>query len=188
MSDFFKDSKFETEMINLHRFNLENSNGDKLYVGIREGHPRITVFTDNEDKSKSTVEKMITAPFIFTEFSMMLNLIKQVLTQQQTEFKVDSLYDWLDGEKIDGKVVRATTRIFKDTDDVFKIGISSPKHKEAVFNLLPSDWFKFYKDGSEINKEKLSLIFANAWVNNLESVLNLIHADFSTRKFKKSLK
>jgi len=174
--------KKTVSLIKFMKFGLTTSVGEddfgRLEWSIREGFPRITVYTTNKKGEDGRIgyEAIITAPFDFvTFFSFFKKIRKVIISDGKAECKIDCLnyrYD-ANNERTNEKYVQATVGVFKDDHGKIFIYVHATDKSQLTFEIRPRPFFNHYdeegnlvKDIRVINKE-----YALSYISVIEKLM-----------------
>lgn len=171
--------KKEVKRIHLLRLSLRKPlpNDDYAVLGwaVREGYPRIQVFTSKNIKKEdgsTDYDKIVIAPFTYPILFTFIDSLEKLVTENSDRVSQITCYNnkFVDNKRTDEIEEQATVRFVRSQEGVINIGIKV-KDKYMYFPLFPdTKWHKFYnKDGEEItDKKTLSNLFATAYVSLLK--------------------
>ena len=138
----------------------------KLVWGIRNGYPRITVFTnDPNDKGPGIVNSVISAPVDMATMHIFLTLLEQIATgPNDIKNKVDCFtLKWVDGQRTDERILLSEIWIGKDSEGMVWISLIAPARPKIKFTYRVSDWHGIYKtDGVQMTEAEGSTLAALA--------------------------
>ncbi len=167
------DQAARPKIISLERYSLfaSSTGGNsraKLVWGIRDGNPRIAVFTnDPTDTVKSGV---ISAPMDPITFYTFIEMLKRAATASgETKYKLDCFTTRRDesGAAIE-KVLLSEVYMGKDSDGCVWMSVVEGSRPKIKFIFTISDYHKLYKtDGTELTKAEYSTVVALATINSI---------------------
>lgn len=164
------------------KIQLEDGSYDSaaLTWSVRNGYPRITVWTSDKAYNKTT-KKMdfkytITAPFDYVNIGIFIDYIRAIVNaDSNTTYKVNCYnVKYENNVKTNEVFLQATAIVGKDSEGVIYLALKEEGKRSIKFELLPdSKWFKFFdKDNNEItNKSILSKMYT---INYVRVVSNLL--------------
>jgi hypothetical protein len=144
----------------------------QLTWSIRNGYPRITVFTDKSkvrDNDKFDYNTLIIAPFDYANMLVLLNKAEEVIDGPKDKSKQVACYDtkFQDGVRTNEVYLKATVEIGKDSDGVIYMAVLSDGKKKIKFIITPKDdskWHKFSENGDVVlDKGIISATYAKAY-------------------------
>lgn len=147
-----------------------------LLWGMREGYPRMTVFTDNEiKKGDGTMDydKMIIAPFTVNKLGATIDLFREVLKEDKNDYEeIDCVYPKIEnGVKSETeKVIRAKVRFGIDTKGICYFYIENSAGIKIKFNIAEDGWHVFRKGKGAVDNRTasdLSKRYAKAYLDLL---------------------
>ena len=157
--------KLPTQIIKFTPLTLRKDYDDGDYGlltwSVRNGYPRITVFTQNKNKqSQGGTQKeafdyntMITAPFDYTTMASFLSLMETVINgDPDTKYQM-ACYNtkYVNGERTNEMHLQSTVTIGKDKDGIVYLAVIDGEKRKIKFDITLGDWHKLY-----INNELVS--------------------------------
>ena len=175
----------KVKMVSLSSLNInvDFGSGDGKYAqltwGIRNGYPRLTVFTDSGgDKNvKFDYDSMITAPFDYISMGVMVDQFVLLIDAPNGTKSQIGCYNpkFVDGQKTNEIALQATVEIGKDAAGVMYIAVLATGKKRVKFDIKPKDnskWHKFYKGDDLITDPgELSKIYARSYIEQARRLL-----------------
>ena len=149
----------------------------RMVFGIRDGNPRITVFTNDPADTTEKTRGMISAPMDGVTFMGFLNLIKKVAaTQGESSFSVDCLTSVRDDSgKITDKILLCKAYVGKDSEGNVFLSLIADGRPRIKFPLAISSYHSFNKaDGTQLTAAEASTIAATA----LSEILTTLYKAF----------
>ena len=167
----------KVKRINLLRLSLRKELKDDdhavLSWGVRDGYPRIHVYTSkNIKKEDGTIDygKLIIAPFTYPLVCVLIDSLGKALLDDDN-FSIKCYNNkFVDNKRTDEIEEQAEVKVVRSQECVLHIGFKK-NGSCYYFPLFPDlKWHKFYdKDGKEItDKRKLSNMMVRAYVNLLK--------------------
>lgn len=141
----------------------------KLVWSVRDGHPRISVFTN--DPKDTTNKGIISAPMNPETFYTFLDLIESsVKADGEIIYKIECLTAKRDAEgkvNYNDKVHVSDAYAGKDANGMVWISLVVPNtnRPKIKFNFKISDYHKIYKGGVPLTESEASCVQATATVN-----------------------
>lgn len=129
----------------------------RLTWGIRDGNPRITVFTGQMTENK--MDGILTAAMDAVTFDMFVDFFTEILeTPEKAKGKLECLgRRYVDNQPTQDRVLKSTLYFGKDEEGIAWISVHVEGRPEIVFKFGVSDWHKFYKgDGTLMNPSEVS--------------------------------
>lgn len=178
------------------RKELDNDDYASLTWNVRDGYPRIQVFTTKNFKKEdgtNDYDKLIIAPFTYPVLYTLITAIERaagVMTFQVDDVPVTRIecYNtkFIDGKRTNDVVKQAEVIIAKSQAGVIELGVKNDK-ASVYFPLLPNTkWHKFYTtEGTPIlDNRVLSKIQTAAYARLLrETFANvLLNEEIETEK------
>lgn len=172
------EEKKEVKRIQLLRLSLRkplpNDDYSVLSWGVRDGYPRIQVFTSKNIKKEdgtTDYDKLVIAPFTYPILFTFIDSLEKLVTENSDRVSQIVCYNnkFVDNKRTEEIEEQAAVRLVRSQEGVINIGVKT-KDKYIYFPLFPDiKWHKFYnKDGEEItDKKTLSNIFTSAYVSLL---------------------
>lgn len=164
MSDTSSNQVKKPKLFNLDAFALytpvENNQRASLQWAIRDGYPRITVFT--RIKSDNDGKGFINAPFDIFTFIALLDKIEQTAKSPGPSKSMVTCKHWPRDEtgKITGDL-EVTSEVWfgKNDDGVVWISVTAPNKPKIVFEFLLSNYHEFKNSkGEPISKSEGSML------------------------------
>jgi len=147
-----------------------------LNYAIRNGYPRITVFTSNKNKEEAfDYNTMINATFSLTQFLMFVDEIRDIVeANKDTSASVDCFNaKFVNGVKTNDVELQATAIVGKDKDGIIYLAVTSEGKRKVRFDLLPTEWNKYSKNKEELSKEELSKRFTKAYIRAIDLLFGI---------------
>lgn len=158
------------------RKNYEDESNDYglLQWSIRNGYPRISIFTTSKKSDHTGFDygTLITAPFDYITLGVLFDKFKEIIDSPVDTKYVINCYnaEFKNGEKTGKDILQSRVVIGKDKSGIIYISVVEEEKKKIKFDLLPSDrWFKFFDNtGAEItDKAELSKVYAKSYLRTL---------------------
>ncbi len=158
------------------RKNYEDESNDYglLQWSIRNGYPRISIFTTSKKSDHIGFDygTLITAPFDYITLGVLFDKFKEIIDSPVDTKHVINCYnaEFKNGEKTGKDILQSRVAIGKDKGGIVYISVVEEEKKKIKFDLLPSDrWFKFFDNtGAEItDKAELSKVYAKSYLRTL---------------------
>lgn len=140
----------------------------KLVWGVRDGNPRIAVFTN--DPADTTLNGVISAPMDPVTFYTYIELLKKAAAAtSEIKYKLDCFTTRRDEEGKPGdKFLLSEVYVGKDSDGMVWVSVVAENRPKLKFVFSVSDWHKIYKaDGTELSKGEYSSVATVATINAL---------------------
>lgn len=155
-----------------------------MTVSIRMGYPRLTVYTDNNRKTKIPFshDHLIIAPMDGIVVNMFIDMLSKIIKSDKEQKSAIKCFNvkYVDNKKTDEVILQATIIMGRDKDGVVYLGAVAEGKKKVKFKLLPrSKWHKFVNEqGEEVtDKRTLSTMFAMAYANRFKVLMDKYLAD-----------
>ena len=171
-------------------YDADDSSKDyaNLTWSIRNGYPRITVYTTNKALSTGATDftKVIIAPFDYITLMDILGKIKTLAesTLKDVKYSVQCKnIEYKNGEKTDNIVVQATVSYGKNSSGIMWLAATADDKRKLTFELLPNTrWFNYRDaDNADVTLDKLSKEYTLTYINILMSLLKEeMGKDFTT--------
>lgn len=150
-----------------------------LVWSIRNGYPRMTVYTSNNKavvNGKANYDYIITAPFDYVSVQIFLNRLQEAIdATKEVKYRIDCFNTkWENGVKTNEKALQAQVIVGRDHEGVIYIAVLEESKRSIKFSLLPSEWFIFYDDGGNPISDKavLSKMYAQGYLKTISKLLN----------------
>lgn len=180
------------KIISLDRYTLYSNsaapNGRKARFvwSVREGAPRVTVFTN--DPNDSDPKQMISAPLDPVTFMSIMDLINKVsVAKEETRYVVDCMVAVRDSEgKVIDKTVLGQLAVGRDGQGLVWISFIAEGRPKIKFIFTSNNMAIFKKaDGTAMSEGEISALTAQATVRCLVPVMTLLFkeaaVDYSNR-------
>lgn len=144
-----------------------------LSWSIRMGYPRINVYTSNVnyDKDKVDYSKIITAPFNYVTFMVLLNKMQEAIKSKEPyRYTIECWNTDYDNNKpTDSIVLQAKVHVGKDKDGIVYIMVIEDEKRKVKFDIVPPEtpWHKY----SDADKKSLSESYAQAYHDVLKKLM-----------------
>lgn len=138
---------------------VENNQRASMEFGLREGYPRITVWTRSE--SDNNGKGFLSAPFDLDHFLMFLTRLEFVARQKEPTKEQALVKHWpRDPEgKIKGdKEVSCEVWFGKDEDGTVWISLVQPNRPKIKFEIVMSDFHEFRTKDGVMSKGMASML------------------------------
>jgi hypothetical protein len=135
----------------------------RLAFGIRDGNPRVTVFTnDPNDKVDKGVIFAGIDPETF--FAFLMDFERIVRQNKEDKNKLDCYRSrWENDKPTSDRILGSTLRYGKDADGIVWICLEADNRPKIRFNFKLSEWHAFVKsDGNHISEAEGSVYSALA--------------------------
>lgn len=152
----------------------------KLAWSVRDGNPRITVFTN--DPNDKTAYGIISCPMNPETFISFIDLFQSVANgENNVKYKIDCMTAKRDQEgKMMEKTLLSELWFGKDEQGVCWISALAPGRPKIRFNFAISDFHRIYKpDGNPLSEGEASKLQLKAVLN---SVRTIFMQEFSVTK------
>lgn len=154
----------------------------KLSFGVRDGNPRITVFTN--DPSDTINKGVIYAPFSPEVFLAFLDMFeKAILNGNDTKYKIDCLtYARDESGKADLTTKVPTSQLWfgKDKTGICWMSVVSGNRPKIPFQFKLSEFHNFYHaNGEKFSESENSDVVALATVRGLRQIIHNMIAEYS---------
>ena len=140
----------------------------RLVWGIRDGNPRVTVYTNLEaDKAAKGV---IYAGINPETFYIFLSLFEKILQGPNGEKnKIDCFgTKWVDGERVNEKTLISELWFGKSPEGIAWLSLIAPERPKIRFEIQISDYHKlFHNDGTAFTAQEGSILQAQALILGL---------------------
>jgi len=153
----------------------------KLVWSIRDGAPRVTVYTN--DPNDKVSYGIISAPMNPETFFIFLDSFEKIAKGSETNIKVkiDCFTSKRnpDGTSTNEKILLSELWFGKDEKGIIWISIVAQNRPKIRFDFTVSDWHKFYKpDGGQMSAHEASMLQAIATVNAIRNIYYQLVNDF----------
>lgn len=154
----------------------------KLSFGVRDGNPRITVFTN--DPTDTVNKGAIYAPFSPEVFLAFLDVFeKAVMNGNDTKYKIDCLtYARDETGKVDLTTKIPTSQLWfgKDKTGICWISVTSGTRPKIPFQFKLSEFHNFYNSkGEKLSDAENSDIVALATIRGLRGMITNMVGEFN---------
>jgi hypothetical protein len=153
----------------------------KLSWGIRNGNPRLTVFTnDPADIGIGIINGVIPAPMDNVTLLALLNLLeKSAMSLEEIKHKIScSTLRWENGVQTKQKILLSEIWFGKDSEGLVWISLIAPNRPKIKFVFQVSDWHEIIKaDGSTATPSEGSQIAAIATIQALRIAYSVALAE-----------
>jgi len=148
-----------------------------LQWSIRDGHPRVEVFTGNVDlRTTPDYSKMIKGALDYITLAVIFNSAREIIIGDDDKKYVYNCYnaEFVDGERTGNTILQARITIGKDKAGVIYMSVTEDNKKKIKFDILPNKWIKYFDtEGVEItDKRKLSRMYAMEYFNLLQKCMD----------------
>lgn len=169
----------QVKLIKFAGLTLRKEDKSGLQWSIRQGFPRITVYTDSNilDENKNVdYSKVIIAPFDYVTMMMFLEYFEQIIKSDGDLKYTINCYNtvYKDNKKTDEVGLQASVVVGKDKEGVVYLAALEEGKKSLKFDLLPNrKWHKVIdNNGNEIDSPKrLSATYATGYLKLLRELL-----------------
>lgn len=179
------DSKPIIPISNLTRFDMfgQATSGNKnprLNWGIRDGNPRITIFTN--DDSDPIANKVIIAAMNPLVTDVLLDKIIEIAKSPELDNKIKldcdtGVYDQQTRKQIDRKL-NSSVLVGKDNEGMVWMTLIAESRPKIKFIFKLSPFHRFYeKDGRELTPAEMSVAMAVSTAKQLKEIFNLYIKD-----------
>ena len=167
-------------MVKFAPLTLRKEYGDGDYglltYAIRNGYPRITVFTTNKNKEEVfDYNTMVNATFSLVQFEMFVDNIKEIIdADKETTYKVNCYNaKYVNNVRTNDVELQATAVVGKDKEGIIYLAVTAEGKRKVKFDLLPTEWNKYSANGEEFSKEELSKRFTKAYVKTIDRLFDI---------------
>lgn len=166
--------------------NLDGNKGASLKWSVRNGYPRVTVFTDNNallPNGKLDFNKVITAPFDVITLNSILHMFRSIIAGAEKKMVTVNCYNakYENNVKTNEVVLQGKFIFGEDDKGINYMAVAEEGKPKIKFDLLPdSKWFKFLgTNGDEIHSG-ISDSYATGYIELLKSALeHVIKSDIT---------
>jgi len=127
-----------------------------LTWSVRNGYPRITVFTSNAHKSETfDYNTMITAPFDYANIEILLDYFEQVIdAPNDTVFKIECFNTkFVNNERTNDIELQSTVSIGKDKEGMIYLAVLAEGKRKVKFDLKGSRYHKYIVNGEVLTDD-----------------------------------
>jgi hypothetical protein len=164
--------------LSLRRDFEDNNDYATLNWSVREGYPRISVFTskNTEVGGKFDYNKLITAPMHYLKLEIFYKRLEQVIASKEKVSYNINCYNtkFVNNERTNDIKLQAKITIGKDADGVVFLAVTEDDKKKIKFDILPDKWHKFFDANNDeiVNKAELSAMYADAYLKVLKKSMD----------------
>ena len=155
---------------------LDGDNYATLKWSVRNGYPRVTVFTENNvmlPAGKMDYSKVITAPFDAITLNGILILFEGIINSKEKKHITVNCYNakYENNVKTNDVALQGKFVIGKDENGINYMAVTEEGKPKIKFELAPSKkWFKFLGDNGD-EMANLSNAYATGYIKLLTSAL-----------------
>lgn len=153
----------------------------KLSWGIRNGSPRLTVFTnDPSDVGPDINAGVISAPLDTVTMTIFLNLLEKLVTSpEDTKYMIEcKTSKYVNNIRTDEIIILSELWFGKDINGFIWISIIAPNRPKIKFTFKISNYYGIYRgDGNQITEAESSGLAALAYVIMLKTAYASLLAD-----------
>jgi len=159
------------------RKNLEDGEFALLTWSSRNGYPRITVFTENKNKTETfDFNRMISAPFDYTTLNSFIEMFETVINgEKDKSYKLDCFnMKYVNNERTDEKYLQASVTIGKNKNGIVFLAVVEEGKPKIAFDLNYTTFFKVYKDNEPVTDAgELSCLYAKGYIRTLKKIVGI---------------
>jgi len=163
--------------------NVDYGNGDGKYGqltwSIRNGYPRLVVFTDSSKEKTANFDynSMIVAPFDYITMGTLIDQFILLINGENGVRQQIKCYNskFENGQKTNEITLQATVEIGKDNNGIMYIAVVADGKKKIKFEIKPKDnskWHKYYQgDDLIVDAGVISRIYARSYIEQAKRLL-----------------
>jgi len=162
-----------------------DGDGATLNWSVRNGYPRITIFTDNKNNEGSfNYDKMITAPLDYMAIMSYIDMFQEVIDGPNDNKKEIDCYNtkYENGVKTNEIRLQGTAVIGKDKDGVMYIAAIEEGKRKIKFPLNFVTWYKLRVNGEYLTESQTSIMYAKSYVKVLDRIISRFIYDDTIHK------
>ena len=153
----------------------------RLTWAIRNGYPRLIVYTNHLEYGASNLrDAIIAAPMDIVTFNAFLDIFSKVIDgEKDKKYKIDCFnYVWKNNQRTDEKRLVSSVIVGKDKEGVIWLSVITEDKPKIKFSIILSDFHMFYKThGDDLKKDEASHIAAKAYLRIVKSVFDKLIGD-----------
>jgi len=177
--------------------NVDLGKGDGKYGqltwSVRNGYPRIVVFTDSsrEKTEKFDYNTMVTASFDYVTIITAIDIFAALIESPNNTKRQIQCYNskFENGQKTNDIILQSTVELGKDADGIMYIAVIAEGKRKIKFDIKPKDnskWTKYLDgDGQPLDHSSVSKIYAKSYIEQARRLIqHQMKLDTSKEKIK----